>query len=532
MLRRILCAAAVAAIVCASGCTGHAPTIPPGPSGDNYVQTWGGPSADRTTGEVVDGNGNVYVAGVTYVPEEGNGMIVDLDPGPGIDPHTMSAGYNTFLTKFDRSGGFMWSHTWGGESAFIYEYLSLACDPDGNVYLCGRCGKGIDVDPGLDEHLTQLENESFTIIKLDAVGNFQWYVQIDAHAGEVNEYFSRVDCDGAGNLYIASTFSGVVDFDPGEAEDIRSSPSEVIQEYYEGPGASPGVWVETTRYSPTQFLLKIDSRGKYCWALTWQDDWSGAREISVDETGNAYLCGTAYGEIDFDPGPSVDYRNLGRRYSPFLMKIGSEGEYIFTRTWDADSSTGVDGVSVTGGGLVCVVGSFYEEVFFLPDSILSEDSPYYRKSEGSYDFYLSAFNPDGTLAWFQTWGSPDYEGAVAVDSDAEGNIWLTGMFRDCLDFDPGEGEEIRCPQDTGSSCYFILKLAGNGSYEWVRYSESLLAVSNYYYSLFAVGSNGNAWLAGGYTGAFAFDDGVPAVPDDMYGGSDCFLAWFPSDGTY
>ena len=63
---------------------------------------------------------------------------------------------------------------------------------------------------------------------------------------------------------------------------------------------------------------------------TWDDVAYG---VSVDPSGNVFLCGTFFGRLDFDPGPGEDWHANEGAYGPpafFTTKLGSDGSYQWT----------------------------------------------------------------------------------------------------------------------------------------------------------------------------------------------------------
>jgi hypothetical protein len=75
-----------------------------------WAKTWGGNGSD--CGSVnVDTVGNIYVSGYF------NGAV-DFNPWGAADIHTSKSASDTFLSKFDPSGNFQWARTFGGNSSY------------------------------------------------------------------------------------------------------------------------------------------------------------------------------------------------------------------------------------------------------------------------------------------------------------------------------------------------------------------------------------------------------------------------------
>src|ERR1700741_4105371 len=92
--------------------------------------------------------------------------------------------------------------------------------------------------------------------------------------------------------------------------------------------------------------------------------------------------------------------------------------------------------------------------------------------------------------WAKPFGGPNDESGTSMVTDAAGNVYTTGYFRNTVDFDPGAGVA-----NLSSGWYgaFILKLDGDGNYVWAK------AVSSIYYAVGnAIGFDqaGNIYIAG------------------------------------
>src|SRR5205814_1679548 len=97
----------------------------------------------------------------------------DFDPGPGTFLLNSAGGRDSFISKLDASGNFVWAKSIGG----AYEDVghSIAVDVSGNVYTTGWFYGMVDFDPG--EKIYNLTSAGYLDIfvsKLDASGNFVW----------------------------------------------------------------------------------------------------------------------------------------------------------------------------------------------------------------------------------------------------------------------------------------------------------------------------------------------------------------------
>ncbi len=93
----------------------------------------------RAWGVAVDAGGNVYTVG-PFVD------TADFDPGTGTYDLTSAGFDDTFISKLDSAGNFVWARRLGGTQ--VDQGLGVAVDAGGNVYTTGRFEDTVDFDPG------------------------------------------------------------------------------------------------------------------------------------------------------------------------------------------------------------------------------------------------------------------------------------------------------------------------------------------------------------------------------------------------
>jgi hypothetical protein len=144
----------------------------------------------------------------------------DFDPGPDVDNHVSNGWDDAFLTKFDSGGNFVWARTWGGTEYYDIGY-EAAVDGSGNVYVTGCFQDTVDFDPGpdVDNHVSNGYVDTF-LTKFDSSGNFIW-ARTWGGTGDDEGHSAAVD--GSGNAYVTGLFMDDVDFDPGPGIDYHVS---------------------------------------------------------------------------------------------------------------------------------------------------------------------------------------------------------------------------------------------------------------------------------------------------------------------
>jgi hypothetical protein len=184
-----------------------------------WARKVGGPDFDNVQALKVDGFDNVYINGFF-------GDVADFDPGPGT--YTLSSGpdLSPFICKLNPAGNFIWAKHLLSIAALgtqVSRLQGLAIDPNANVYIGGGFIGTLDFDPGPGTYtLGSAGNHDIFVLKLDASGNFN---QLYSAGSAGADYANSLCLSSAGDVYVTGTYSGTVDFDPGQAVSNLSSVS-------------------------------------------------------------------------------------------------------------------------------------------------------------------------------------------------------------------------------------------------------------------------------------------------------------------
>ncbi len=320
--------------------------------------------------------------------------------------------------------------------------------------------------------------------------------------GDLTDYGLGVAIDETGNAYVTGFFCDTVDFDPGD-----------------------GVDEHTSNGMRDIFLGKFDSAGVFQWACTWGGvATDGPVGVAIDGTGNVYVAGYFTKTVDFDPGPGVaEYKSNGWG-DTFLSKFDSNGEFQWARTWGGsvfqDNPTGV---TVDANGNAYITGLFHGTVDFDPGLAIDEHT-----SNGGLDIFLSKFDSNGEFQWAITWGGINEEISNGVGIDGSGNAYVTGYFKETMDFDPGPGVDEHTSNGLWDTS--LSKFDSNGEFQWARtwggsYSERGYEI--------AVDGSDNAYVTGEFHDTVDLDPG-PGVDEHTASSSnaDIFLSKFDSNGDF
>ncbi len=459
-----------------------------------WVQTWGGEGTDSGNSVAVDSLSNIYSAG------QFSGTV-DFDPGVGTEQ--FAAEHGAYVTKFASDGVFEWAKVWATENGSSASARGVTVDGCGYTYVTGSFDGTIDFDPGPGTDMRSGMNNIY-LLQLDPNGSLEW-ARTWGSSGMDSGVGVQATQDGY--VYLAGAFTGMVDFDPGSGNDFHTSngggdiflarfnagglfqwartwggtglldlgEGVAVNEY--GAVYVSGAFSEEVDFDPSTSVCKItsngaqdcfisafDTSGNFAWATAWggSDD-DAAHTVGAPCTGLAVVAGEFRGAVDFDPGPGDDTHDPPGYLSSFVSVFSWEGEFMKCTAWGAtpepppSSCEPVTGLGVDTTGNLYVAGYFSGEVDFDPGGT-SE----IHEAVGGWDGFLSKFDSSGGHLWTQTWGGLDDDRGLGVAVAKNGSIYVTGFFRDKVDFNPGAEQDIRV--SSGDSDVYLIKYSPSG--EW------------------------------------------------------------------
>ncbi len=459
--------------------------------GAGWAGTWGGISLDASYETATDESGSVYVTGEFR-------YTVDFDPGPGIDEHSALGSSDSFLSKFNSCGEFVWALTWGVAGGNGWGN-GVSCDNAGNVIVMGTFrGANCDFDPGpgTDYHSTTGMYDCY-LSKFNSDGDLLW---CRTWGGTYYESSGSPQIDGSDNIYVMGGFrSSSVDFDPGSGTDWRFN------------AGGDDCW-----------LSKFNSSGEFQWVRTWgAGGWDTAYDGAADSSGNVYVAGRFQGTVDFDPGSGTD-NHTAVDYDLFLTKFDTNGTHEWAATWDGIAGWNSGATVALNGTNVYCGGYFIGTVDFDPG--VGTD---YHTSAGNNDCFVSRFNVSGIFQEVAVWGGTGNDVVNGLAIDSVGNVLVCGQFFDFADFDPGTGTENRT--SNGYYDIFLSKLDSSLEYIWV---QTWGGSQSDYGADCAVGPGDVVYSTGFFNATVDFDPG-PTVEDWTSNGSaDVYIVKVMDDGEW
>lgn len=392
-----------------------------------WIRTWGGTDYDDAVGITIGPDEFIYVTGSFK-------GTVDFDPGTGEDIHSSAGSVDCYISKFDQSGNFIWTKTWGGPNWDMS--LDLASDDQG-VYSTGTFTGTADFNPGTGEDMHTASNQDAFLMSLQTNGNFRW---ARTWGGSDVDQGNSVIAGSSSGIWVAGNFrGGIVDFDPGSGTDYHSSNG-----------------------FDDAFLVRYASNGNYGFSLTWGGvGYDLAAEVTLDSSGNAYVIGSFQEMVDFDPGAGVSNMMSNGSDDIYLVKFGSDAALKWVRTWGGTAWDEGAGVAAFDDKFIYATGYFRDVVDF--DFGSGSDL---RTSEGGHDVFLMQISCYGEFNWVRNFGSDENDHGLAATSDFLGNAIMIGDFAAMdvpIDFDPSPGSEDN-HLSKGLSDVFLVKYLSTGAW--------------------------------------------------------------------
>jgi hypothetical protein len=181
--------------------------------------------------------------------------------------------------------------------------------------------------------------------------------------------------------------------------------------------------------------------------------------IAVDDLGNSYITGIFRGTVDFDPSAAVLNLTAIDLSDGYVQKLDSDGNLIWAKAFGGLNYVSGNAIAVDASENVYVAGHFFETADFVPGV-----GVFNMTADADEDVFVLKLDPNGDFLWAKSFGAEDDDVARSIAIDLTGNICVTGLYINTVDFDPGPGvAELTSitsggPFPSENSDIFVLKL--------------------------------------------------------------------------
>jgi hypothetical protein len=369
----------------------------------------------------VDADQNVYLVGNFR-------GTVDFDPGPGAMNVTSSqAGAETsvYLSKLNSAGELEWVHTLDSRGLSPSQ---LVLDGNGNLVIVASFSQGsnfspIDVDPGTGVFLAQqIGSVDQLLLKYDSQGDFIWARQLGG-VGASAIGPASVAVDGQGDVFVAGSYSGTVDLDPGAGVHFVTNNDTAADGY----------------------VVRLNPAGDFVWAYVTEGNGSASfKDIDIASDGSVVVGAHFKGAVDFQPGSgSYLLTTIGTYEKGLVLKLAGDSSLLWARQYGIVVAGQVYGraVDVDQEGNIYLTGNFGAD-----DPVDFDPGPgvYELFTPGSHNTgYVLSLTEDSDFRWAVPFGgNARWTYGESVSVTPGGDVHVSGTFRDQNDFDPHPVEEF------------------------------------------------------------------------------------------
>lgn len=328
----------------------------------------------------VDAQGNIFLAGYF----EGTVTF-----GGGSHTSQGCCYEDAFLAKFDPTGAYLWSKSFGDIGSQVAK--GLAVDAQGNVVMVGQFQTVVDFGTGpLNAGMATYDGFA---AKFDSSGIALWAKEFGDDA--VDQFVEDVALDSAGNVLITGGAQGTADFGTGPL----MAPADKLN----------------------VFVAKLSPAGAGVWSGIYGGVGRGLA-IAADSKGGVGVAGEYKGAVDFGggklPQKSADLA--------FFARFDASGSHALSRGYGVGSAHAT-GVAFDAKDKPLLAGYFNGSIDFGAKSFTS----------AGFDIFLLKLDSAGCDVWARTFGDAAYQGVQDLEIDASGNAVITGNIQGVVDLGGG-----------------------------------------------------------------------------------------------
>jgi hypothetical protein len=432
---------------------------------------------------------------------------------------------------------------------------AVVIDQTGNAFCAGYHQATVDLDPG--PGVLSAAGGGIFLQKFDPQGSLVWAVN---YVCTGSPQFYDLALDANGNLLAVGTFTGTVDFDPGngvanltsqgtkdmfllklsasggfnfvqqinsgagtneipQAMEVDQQGNILVTGWFDGtidadpgPGSSP---LSSAGINDI-FVHQYDANGNLNWARAIGSGGNDSGwDLTVDNAGNVSIVGRFSGTVDFDPGNGTANLTALGTMDGFLLRLTNAGNFVWAKplATNANHSCTVMAIAADTAGNMFLGGIFFGSVDLDPGPNSAT-----TLTNGTYDMFLMKTDASGNLLWGHGIGGNTTDGLYSLSTDLEGNVYAGGTFVGTVDFDPGPG--VATETALSYTDIAVMKFDVSGAFEWVATAGGS---NNDFIDQISVSPQNQLYVTGSYTWTADFAPGAAVYNLTSVAGADAYV---------
>jgi len=244
----------------------------------------------------------------------------------------------------------------------------------------------------------------FLLLSISSVYTTAQHWGANTRSEYANEAFD-IEIDASGNNYVTGYITGETDFSTTISQTSAAGNGDI-------------------------YVAKYNSGGQLIWIRQFGGNFSDrGYDLAIDNNQDIIVTGQFFGQITFG---ATTLTSSANSKDIFLIKMDPLGMVEWARKEGGSMAENAYGVTVDQQNNVLLTGQFQGTSSIANQTVVSTIDPV--TSLFSFDLFIAKYDTNGNPLWLQT-GLADYEDrGLAVATDANNNIFMTGQYSDTLVF--------------------------------------------------------------------------------------------------
>ena len=470
----------------------------------------------------IDVSGDLYLTGYFM-------GTVDFDPGPDLSYLTSNGNKDMFINKLDPLGNYIWAIKIGGTSNELGYCVKL--DDDENIIVLGQNSGNFDFNPG--SGLNAINTTGSFIVKLSQKFGANFTApSTDAYIGDTIQFI---------DLSTGLPTNWLWDFGDGTT-DSNQNPVHIYQDtgsYNVSLIVSNNLFVDTLEIpgyvnvkhleanffaSETSVLISDTIDFQYIisgFPTTWHWDFGDGTTDTVINPSHIYQNEGVYtvslivGDGNYtDTVVMPDYITINPMETNFITSgteciVGTIVQFTdltpgYPSTWSWDFGDGTTSILQNPTHIYQDTGTYTVSLVL---SFAANNYSLVRPNYITVNYSISSISDPPLFEWVKQYPSVRSEIRSCLQTDKDGNVYITGNFMGTKDFDPDTG--VYNLQSNGSYDIYISKLDKMGKMIWAKSIGGSYSDTSIFLALDTVG---NIYYSGIFGGNVDFDPGPDVSP--------------------